>query len=57
MEPIFDKANSRPGFKVLDLSVAARKELYNKTDDPFVPKYSLRWLPFNDEFAVRGTYS
>jgi len=55
--PIFDKANSRPGFNVLDLSIAARKELYSLTSDPFVPKYSLRWLPFNDEFAVRGTYS
>ncbi|MCW5548287.1 MAG: TonB-dependent receptor [Opitutaceae bacterium] len=55
--PIFDKGNSRAGFHVMDLNIAARKELYNKTTDPFVPKYSLRWLPFNDEFAIRGTYS
>ncbi|MBA4137756.1 MAG: hypothetical protein C0518_10610 [Opitutus sp.] len=55
--PIFDKGNSIPGFHVLDLSLAARKELYSKTSDPFVPKYTLRWLPFNDEFAIRGTYS
>jgi iron complex outermembrane receptor protein len=55
--PIFDKGNSRDGFHVMDLSIAARKELYSKTEDPFVPKYSLRWLPFNDEFAVRATYS
>lgn len=55
--PIFDKGNSIPGFNILELSLAARKELYNKTSDPFVPKYSLRWLPFNDEFAIRGTYS
>lgn len=55
--PIFDKGNSRAGFHVMDLSIAARKEVYSKTTDPFVPKYSLRWLPFNDEFAIRGTYS
>lgn len=55
--PVFDKGNSRSGFHVLDVSVAARKELYNKTTDPFVPKYSVRWLPVNDEFALRGTYS
>ncbi|MEY3775132.1 MAG: hypothetical protein RLZZ129_1912 [Verrucomicrobiota bacterium] len=55
--PIFDKGNSRAGLHVMDLSIAARKEMYSKTSDPFVPKYSLRWLPFNDEFAIRGTYS
>jgi iron complex outermembrane receptor protein len=55
--PVFDKGNSRAGFHVMDLSIAARKEIYSKTEDPFVPKYSLRWLPFNDEFAVRATYS
>lgn len=55
--PIFDAGNSRAGFHKMEVSIAARKELYNKTTDPFVPKYSLRWLPFNDEFAIRGTYS
>lgn len=55
--PIFDKGNAVKGAHVLELSVAARKELYNKTTDPFVPKYTIRWLPFNDEFAVRATYS
>ncbi len=55
--PIFDKGNSIKGAHILDLSLAARKELYNKTTDPFVPKYTIRWLPFNDEFAIRATYS
>jgi iron complex outermembrane recepter protein len=55
--PIFDKGNSIKGAHILEFSAAARKELYNKTTDPFVPKYTLRWLPFNDEFAVRATYS
>jgi iron complex outermembrane receptor protein len=55
--PIFDKGNSVKGAHILEFSAAARKELYNKTTDPFVPKYTIRWLPFNDEFAVRATYS
>lgn len=41
----------------LDLGVAVRHEKYSDTDDPTVPKVTLRWLPFNDEFAIRGTYS
>lgn len=55
--PIFDKSNAVPGFHMLEVSVAGRKDIYSKTADPFVPKYTIRWLPFNDEFAVRGTYS
>jgi iron complex outermembrane receptor protein len=39
-----------------DLDVAARYEKYSDTDDPLVPKFTFRWLPFNDEFAVRGTW-
>jgi iron complex outermembrane receptor protein len=54
--PIFSAAQSRPFFHTLELTVAARKELYNSTTDPLVPKVSLRWLPMNDEFAIRGTY-
>lgn len=55
--PIFDKANAIKGFNMLELSVAGRKDIYSKTSDPFVPKYTIRWLPFNDELAFRGTYS
>ncbi|MDI1251475.1 MAG: TonB-dependent receptor [Lacunisphaera sp.] len=39
-----------------DLDVAARYEKYSDTDDPLVPKITFRWLPFNDEFAIRGTW-
>ena len=55
--PIFGGGNSMPGFHVLELSAAARHDIYSKTSDPTVPKYSLRWLPFNDELAIRGSYS
>ncbi|MBA4135955.1 MAG: hypothetical protein C0518_01410 [Opitutus sp.] len=54
--PIFGAAQNVPFFNTLELTVAARKELYNSTTDPLVPKVSLRWMPLNDEFAVRGTY-
>lgn len=55
--PIFGGSRTAPGFHVLELSAAGRKDIYSKTSDPTVPKVSLRWLPFNDELAIRGTYS
>lgn len=55
--PIFDKSNALPGFEYLEISAAGRKDIYSKTADPFVPKYTVRWRPFNDELSFRGTYS
>jgi iron complex outermembrane receptor protein len=55
--PVFGGDNSRPGFHLLELEGALRSEKYSDTDDPTVPKVTLRWLPFSDEFAVRATYS
>ncbi len=46
-----------PGAHLLEATIAVRTEKYSDTDDPTVPKYQLRWLPVNDEFALRGTYS
>ncbi|MBI5423540.1 MAG: TonB-dependent receptor [Opitutae bacterium] len=54
--PIFGGGFTAPGFKTLEVALAGRKELYSSTTDPFVPKYSLRWMPFNDEFVLRTTY-
>ncbi|MBA4137759.1 MAG: hypothetical protein C0518_10625 [Opitutus sp.] len=42
---------------LLEIEAALRYEKYSDTDDPSVPKYSLRYLPFNDELAFRATYS
>lgn len=55
--PVFSERNAIPFAHVLELSVAGRYDIYSTTSDPTVPKYSLRWLPFNDELAFRGTYS
>ena len=52
--PIF---KDLPGAHLLELTAAVRTETYSDTDGPTVPKISLRYLPFNDEFALRGTYS
>jgi iron complex outermembrane receptor protein len=46
-----------PGAHLLEISGAVRHENYNDTTDPTVPKVTFRYLPVNDEFAVRGTYS
>ncbi len=42
---------------LLEFEGALRYEKYSDTDDPTVPKFSFRWLPVDDQFAVRGTYS
>ena len=40
----------------LEVGIAGRYERYSDTEDPLVPKLSFRWLPKNDEFAIRGTW-
>lgn len=54
--PVFGGGFTLPGFKTLEIGLAGRKEIYSSTTDPFVPKYSVRWMPFNDELVFRGTY-
>jgi len=55
--PIFSEANAIPGFYALDVSLAGRQEVYDTTSDPFVPKFTFRWQPLGETFAVRGSYS
>lgn len=55
--PITAPKQAIPGLNTLELDLAGRKDLYSDTEDPLVPKLSLRWLPFNDEFAIRGAFS
>ena len=59
LEAMIPLANPKQGLKwahAFDLDVAGRYEKYSDTEDPLVPKVTFRWLPFNDEFAVRGTW-
>jgi len=46
-----------PGAHLLELSGAIRHEKYSDTDDPTVPKVTVRYLPIDDQFAIRGSYS
>jgi iron complex outermembrane receptor protein len=50
-------AKDLPGAHLLEASAAVRHEEYSDTSNPTVPKFSIRYLPFNDEFAVRASYS
>ena len=51
-------AKDLPGAHLLELSAAVRHEAYSgNTGKPTVPKFSLRYLPLNDEFALRANYS
>ena len=55
--PIFGGDHKVSGANLLELTAAGRKEKYSDTDDPLVPKVSFRWLPVDDQLAIRGTYS
>jgi len=46
-----------PGAHLLEVTGAGRHEFYSDTTNPTVPKVSVRYLPINDEFALRATYS
>ncbi len=50
-------AKDAPGAHLLELSGAVRYEKYSDTTDPTVPKLTVRYLPFDDQFAIRGSYS
>jgi len=51
-------AKDVPGAHLLEASAAVRHEEYSgNTGKPTVPKFTLRYLPLNDEFALRANYS
>lgn len=55
--PIFGKSQGMRGFHAMDLDLAVRQDKYSDSDDPVVPKASLRWMPVDDQFVIRATYS
>lgn len=57
--PVTSARQHIPGLYTMDLDVAVRHEKYSDIgqEKPTVPKASLRWLPFNDEFLIRATYA
>jgi len=55
--PLVGESQSFRGFKSLDLDAAVRQDRYSDSEDPIVPKFTLRWMPVSDEFVVRASYS
>jgi iron complex outermembrane receptor protein len=55
--PLVGAKNRLPGIYSAELSLAGRYENYSDTDDPAVPKVSLRWQPFDESVLIRATYS
>lgn len=55
--PLTSPEQKIPGLYTVELSAAVRHEKYSNTDDPTVPKYSLRWLPVDEQFAMRASYA
>ena len=55
--PITGKSMNIPGLKVLELSAAYRFEDYSDAGESNVPKYGVRWQPFDEQLMLRATYS
>jgi iron complex outermembrane receptor protein len=55
--PLVGAEHRLPGIYSADLTLAARHERYSDTDDPTVPKISLRYQPFDEQLLLRFTYS
>ena len=55
--PLLSEKQGLSGVHLLELSAAVRHDRYSDTDDPTVPKVTLKYLPFNDELAFRASYS
>jgi iron complex outermembrane receptor protein len=54
--PLTSPKSNLQGFYRTELGLAVRQERYSDTDDPLVPKITMRWQPFNDELTARATY-
>ncbi|MEO7725117.1 MAG: TonB-dependent receptor plug domain-containing protein, partial [Chthoniobacterales bacterium] len=54
--PIFSPTFSFPGFYALELSAAVRYEEFRNNDtNVAVPKFGIRWQPFDESLTVRAT--
>lgn len=55
--PVTSEAWNVPGVRTLDLTAAYRYENYSDVGDSKVPKFGVRWQPFDDQVTLRYTYS
>jgi iron complex outermembrane recepter protein len=55
--PVFNPTLATPGFNSLDFTAAARFEDFRNNDtNVLVPKFGMRWQPFDDSLTVRATW-
>jgi iron complex outermembrane recepter protein len=55
--PILGSAQNVPGFHTLEFNVADREEKIKPGGSANSPKFGVRWLPIDDQFVIRGTFS
>jgi iron complex outermembrane recepter protein len=54
--PLFSAANRVPVFHALDFTAAARFEAFRSNDtNVLVPKFGMRWQPFDETLTIRST--
>jgi iron complex outermembrane receptor protein len=55
--PVFSPIFSVPGFHSLEFTAAGRFEAFRNNDtNVLVPKFGMRWQPFDNSFTVRATW-
>jgi outer membrane receptor protein involved in Fe transport len=55
--PVFSPIFSAPGLHSLEFTAAARYEDFRNNDtNVLVPKFGMRWQPFDESFTVRATW-
>ena len=55
--PVFGSEFTAPGLHALEFTAAARFEDFRNNDtNVLVPKFGVRWQPFDDSLTVRATW-
>src|SRR5438477_2023872 len=55
--PIFSEKNAISGFRSLEITAAGRYEQFRNNDtDVAVPKFGIRWQPFDQQLTLRATW-
>jgi iron complex outermembrane receptor protein len=55
--PLLSAKQAVPGFYALEATLAERYEKIEPGGNASTPKVGIRWLPFDDNFVIRGTYA
>ena len=54
--PVFGADFSASGFHALDFTAAVRFEAFSNDTNVMVPKFGMRWQPFDESLTVRATW-